>query len=446
MPKDQITPPFRHCLLGLITFCSANAIAEQLELVIVHTNDLHGHIREEKDYAGAARIGAFVKHQREHNSRVIFMDAGDAISGTPVSTMFQGLPIFHVLNAMNYDVGLVGNHEFDHGYKQIEKFREIARQPLLAANTLDPKGNLIGDRASLMVEIKGLTIGIIGLLTDFTPKMISPVGNEGLTFLRPATVLREKVEELRPKVDLLVLLSHVGHTEDKALAAAIEGIDIIIGGHSHTLVKTPVKVGSTYVAQAHRYGSNVGYMQLTVDTDTDSIVTFAGKLVPATELPQADPMVLAIVNSWEEKVSALVDVEIATSSRKILQDELQGMFEKMLMDATGADFGYYNMGGIRDTMPMGSVTARHIWNIEPFGNTLVTLTIKGSDYLLLANREYETHPGTSAIDVNKTYVIATNSFIGSHAVKSFGDKVKMKQHGILIRDILIKSIRANGIK
>ncbi|MCZ6503722.1 MAG: bifunctional UDP-sugar hydrolase/5'-nucleotidase [Gammaproteobacteria bacterium] len=457
MVRGQLTLHFRHSLhafclgvfcfstLYLVTF-STSANAELLELVIIHTNDFHGHIKEEKNYAGAARISAFVQQQRARYPRVIFLDAGDAISGTPVSTMFHGLPIFELMNAMNYDVGLLGNHEFDHGYKQIEKFREIAKQPLLSANALDPNGKLIGDKASHIIEVKGITIGIIGVITDTTPDLISPLGNEGISFLDPETVLKEKVREIKPKVDLLVVLSHVGHEQEKALAAAVQGIDIIVGGHSHTYVETPVKIGSTYVAQAHRYGSNIGFMRLTVDTTGNSITEFTGKLVPAAELPEPDPAVLATVNFWEEKVEDLVDVEIATSSREILPAELQGIFEKILADAAGADFGYYNIGGIRDSLPIGSITARHIWNIEPFGNTLVTLTIKGSDYLLLLGRENELHPGMAVINANKTYLVATNSFIGAHAVKAFGPKVQMKQLGVLVRDVLIENIKENGLE
>ncbi len=436
---------FCFCTLYLGTF-STSANAELLELVIIHTNDFHGHIKEEKNYAGAARISAFVQQQRARYPRVIFLDAGDAISGTPVSTMFQGSPIFKVMNAMDYDVGLLGNHEFDHGYKQIEKFREIAKQPLLSANALDPNGKLIGDKASHIADVKGITIGIIGVITETTPDLISPLGNEGITFLDPETVLKEKVRELKSKVDLLIVLSHVGHEQEKALAAAVPGIDIIVGGHSHTYVETPVKIGSTYVAQAHRYGSNIGFMRLTVDTTDNAITEFTGKLVPAAELPEPDPSVVATVNSWEEKIKDLVDVEIAISSREILPDELQGMFEKILAEATGADFGYYNITGIRDTIPTGSVTARHIWNIEPFGNTLVTLTIKGSDYLLLLGRENELHPGIASINADKTYLVATNSFIGAHAVKAFGPKVQMKQLDALIRDVLIENIKENGFE
>ncbi len=424
---------------------AADDPAQMRELVVVHTNDFHGHIKEEKEYAGAARISAYVNHQRKRYPGVLFLDAGDAISGTPVSTMYKGLPVFHVMNAMNYDAGVLGNHEFDHGYKHISKFREISNHLLLSANVFDPEGNLIGDREHQVFEINGITIGIIGLTTDKTPAMVTPVGNDGLNFHRPEDVLRKQVEILRPIVDLIIVLSHVGHERDKAMADSIPGIDIIVGGHSHTLVKTPVKVGTTYIAQAHRYGTHVGILHFFVNTKTKTVSHFTGKLVEAANLPEADPDVLKVVNFWEEKVEGLVDMEITTSDREISGHLLQSMMETIMAEVSGADFGYYNIGGVRDKIPRGSVTARHIWNIEPFGNTLVTLEITGADYLTLLSRENESHSSIGSIDPDKTYKIATNSFIGAHAVKAFDNKIKLNDLGILIRDIMIDHIKENGI-
>ena len=418
---------------------------EPRELVIVHTNDFHGHIKEEKDYAGAARISAFVRQQRELHPGVLFLDAGDAISGTPVSTMYKGLPIFRVMNAMNYDVGVLGNHEFDHGYQHIAKFREISNHSLLSANVFDADGKLIGDNKHQVLEINGITIGIIGLTTDHTPAMVTPIGNAGLRFQDPQEVLAQQVEMLRPEVDLLIVLSHVGHEEEKTLAEAVPGIDIIVGGHSHTLVETPVKVGSTYIAQANRYGTHVGLMKLAVNTDSDTVSSFSGKLIPAGDLPEADPEVLKVVNFWEEKVANLVDMEIAVSDREISSHELQAMIESIMAEVAGADFGYYNIGGVRDKIPKGPVTARHIWNIEPFGNSLVTLKISGAEYLTLLSREHEAHSSTESINPDKVYKVATNSFIGAHAVKAFGDNIKLSDLGILIRDIIIDDIKENGI-
>jgi len=421
------------------------SLAEVRQLIIVHTNDLHGHIKEEKDYAGAARISAFVDQQRELYPGVLLLDAGDAISGTPVSTMYKGLPIFRIMNAMGYDVGLLGNHEFDHGYKHIEKFREIADYPLLSANVFDSNHQLISDGENRLLEVNGVSIGIIGLITETTPMIISPVGNEGLIFLDPAQVLKEQIKLVRRRVDLLIVLSHVGHEEDKELARTIQGIDLIVGAHSHTLVDPVIKVGSTYIAQANRYGTHVGFIKLSVDTDTDSISSLSGGLIPANDLPPPAPAILALVNFWEDKVKALVDVEIATASREISGEELQAMFEKILANASGADFGYYNIGGIRDKISVGPVTARHFWNIEPFENKLVTMTIKGADYLRLLAREDEIHSSIPTIELEKVYKIATNSFIGAHATKTFGDNVQVHDLGVLVRDVLIDHIRANGL-
>lgn len=423
----------------------ASVLAEVRDLVIVHTNDLHGHIKEEKNYAGAARISAFVEEQRGQYPGVLLLDAGDAISGTPVSTMYKGLPIFRIMNAMKYDIGLIGNHEFDHGYKHIEKFRDIANHPLLSSNVFDSNDQLISDGEHRLLNVNGISIGIIGLITETTPTIISPVGNEGLRFLNPAQVLKEQIALVRPRVDLLVVLSHVGHEEEKELARTIQGIDLIIGAHSHTLVDPIIKVGSTYIAQANRYGTHVGFIQLSVDTETDSISRLSGAPVPASHLPPPNPEILTLVNFWEDKVKALVDVEIAHSSREISHHELQDIFEEVLASAADADFGYYNIGGIRDKISVGPVTARHFWNIEPFENKLVTLTIKGADFLTLLARENEVHSSIKTIEPEKIYKIATNSFIGAHATKSFGDNVEVHDLGILVRDALIDHVRANGL-
>ena len=101
----------------VLMILSGNSLAT--ELLIIHSNDFHGHISEADTYAGAARIAAYVRDLRRNHPRVLFVDAGDAITGTPVSSLFEGEPIFHIMNAMGYDVGLLGNHEFDHGAAKI---------------------------------------------------------------------------------------------------------------------------------------------------------------------------------------------------------------------------------------------------------------------------------------------------------------------------------------
>lgn len=411
-------------------------------LVILHTNDFHGHIAADGESAGAARIGAFFSAERALHNNVLVLDAGDAISGTPVSTLFSGVPIFEVMNAMGYDFGLVGNHEFDHGWRQIQKFRDTAEFPLLAATARGPNGNLLGDMPYQIITRGSLRIAVIGVLTESTPQMITPLGNEGTSFASVAATLRELVAQLHPQVDLVVVLSHTGHIEEQVLASSVPDIDVIVGGHSHTRVTQPLVIGNTVVAQAHEYGKAVGRLELSVSAD-GVVELVNGRLVNAAELPAPDPDVAAVVSRWERQVAEQVDYDIAQSPRLISRTELRHWMERVLRIQTSADFGYYNKGGVRDAIRPGPVSARTIWKIEPFGNSVVTLTLTGAEVrtmLAVNNDEVAVE-----LDDSKRYRVATNSFVGAHARKTFGAHVNLQDRGVLVRDLLIEAIRTEGL-
>lgn len=422
-----------------------SATAEKRQLVIIHTNDFHGHIQQTDEYAGAARIAALVDETRAQNPGVLVLNAGDSISGTPVSTLFKGLPIFEILNKVGYNASALGNHEFDHGYKQIKQFRDIATYPLISANALDPDGKLIADDDSLVMQVNGIRVGIIGLITDNTPNMIIPTGNENLTFSEPEAILRAQVKKLDPLVDLVVVLSHVGHEQERALAAAVDNIDIIVGGHSHTRVDPPVKINNTYVVQANYYGADVGYLNIEVDTTTHRMSQFSGRLITANDLPAPDPSVAALVNHWEQQVAKVVDHPITTAKRDYTKVELQVFFEKLIAAETGADFGFYNMGGIRDRIRQGTVTMRTIWQIEPFGNSLVTVTASGAVLKTMLTMDDETHYRTGEIDEARIYRVATNSFVAAQLGRSKPGQITVENANELIRDVLIRLIRDGGM-
>lgn len=414
------------------------------ELLIVHSNDFHGHITEEKNYAGAARIAAYVRNLRSNHPRVLFVDAGDAITGTPVSSLFEGEPIFHIMNAMGYDVGLLGNHEFDHGADKISIFKNIAEFPLLGATALDADNQLISDKPFTIIEYGDLKIGIIGILTDSTPLLITPHGNENLTFRAPADVLEELIPDIRSKVDFLIVLSHTGFEEDIALAKQFQDIDLIIGGHSHTFNQHPVKSGRTWVVQADHYGQHLGFVKVNF-TGTKGQYRLTGDLLAADELPQPDLKVLALVESYEEKVRDRVDLPIWETDKNLSKEEIQPILERILAEHVNADLGFYNLGGIRDSIDAGVITIRKLWNIEPFSNTLVTITLSGADYLVLLSQEPKLHHSAADIDPNKTYTIATSNFIASHARQAFGSAIKVQERDLLIRDVLIEYISKNGL-
>ncbi len=416
-------------------------------LHIIHTNDFHAHIQANKNDAGAARIAAFASQVRRESGAVLMLDAGDAISGTPVSSIFEGEPIFEVMNLMGYDVGLLGNHEFDHGIEKIGTFLDIATFPLLSANAKNASGGLIADAPYWLGNLGDISVGVIGLTTPDTPSLTTPRGNEGIAVLSINEVLPDLINTLRPKVDVLILLTHLGHDNELELAKAFPSVDLIIGGHSHTLVAHPVKVGTTWVAQADHYGKHVGLITLDVDPNADgrAVRSLSGGLVSADELTALDPEVDALVNHYESQVAERVNQTITHSTRAYSSDELQPILEDMLKVALQADLGFYNRGGIRDSLPEGPISARMIWNIEPFGNSLVRLNIKGSDLLILLSQEQKLHHAADSIDPDQRYDLATNSFIGSHAKLAFGDSVTLQDTGLMIRDVLISHIKDRGL-
>jgi len=291
-------------------------------------------------------------------------------------------------------------------------------------------------------ERGGIRIAIIGVLTDTTPNMITPLGNEGTSFANEVKTLRKLVGELHAQVELIVVLSHTGHSREMQFASAVPDIDVVIGGHSHTRVEEPLVVGNTVVSQAHEFGKAVGRIELRLSND-GTVELVDGRLLSSAALPAPDPAVAAVVARWEEKVSALVDFEIAVAERTILGPELRNWMEHVLRKHTGADLAYYNPGGVRDVIRTGSVTARTLWNIEPFGNSVVTMELTGSEVraMLQANNDEVAIP----LDNARTYRVATNSFVGAHARKNLGDHINLQDLGLLVRDLLLDWVRADGL-
>ena len=447
LKQRQRMPILRATVLFLLVATVTSAgFADQRKLVILHTNDFHGRISQENEYAGAARITSLVKQTRKEHPGVLVLDAGDRISGTPVSTMFKGVPIFEVLNKVGYDAAAIGNHEFDHGYQQFLEFKEIANHPLLSANAFAPDGSLLADAPALIKTINGIKIGIIGLITEHTPKMITPSGNEGISFSPADEMLKAMVTALRPQVDLLIVVSHVGHEPEKKLAKSIDGVDLIVGGHSHTKVLPPIKINDTYVVQAGHYGAYVGKIEMTVDTDLDKLTSFSGTLIPAADLPAPDEAVERLVKRWEKKVARKVDFKIATSKRDYTKKEMQPFLERILAEAAGADFGFYNMGGIRDHFRAGPVSARHVWNIAPFGNAMVTVTGNGRAIKQMLLREDSEHHRIPELVDEKEYTVATSNFVAAQTQKMLGDQVMLDNRLVLVRDVLIDYLKSNGIR
>jgi 5'-nucleotidase len=425
----------------------APAAPAPVHLTIVHTNDLHGHVEN------AAAIAAVARGERARNPNTLFLDAGDCITGTPMSSVFQGEPVFEVMSLMGYDAGTIGNHEFDHGWRQIAKFRKLAVHPLLNANAAGPDGKPLGDDPYRVFTVGGVRIGVIGLLTGDMKTLTTAANWDGCTVEPPLETAKRLVPEVRTKADVVVLLTHVGVEVDAAIAGAVPGIDLVVGGHSHTELREPLLVScgerKVPVVQASKYGERVGVVDFDWDPATKSVRELKGRLLridPAT-MPNASD-VKQLVDQWQarteereknESGAALTDV-IGKAPVKLTKEKLCAAIERIYAESLGTDFGFQNLHGVRAEIAAGDIRVADVWTVLPFENTLVKIKLKGDQLPPYARKRLG-----DAFDPSKEYSFATNSYVGDQQRKYFRvEGVPVEDTGLSMRDTVVAWVKKHG--
>ena len=235
-------------LLILTVFMCGTVVFGQKSIVILHTNDTHSRIepvpesdRIAGNKGGVVRRINYIEQVRKENKNVLLFDAGDFLQGTPYFNLFKGEVETEAMNLMRYDAVTLGNHEFDYGLEILEKVVSRAKFPIISSNydfSGTPLNNLI--KPYLILKKDGVKIGVIAI--NIQPRGLIASGNyEGMKFLPPERVANELALKLKTtdRCDIVICLSHLGYTADKRLVGQTRNIDIIIGGHSHTHMKTP---------------------------------------------------------------------------------------------------------------------------------------------------------------------------------------------------------------
>ena len=235
-------------LLILTVFMCGTVAFGQKSIVILHTNDTHSRIepvpesdRIAGNKGGVVRRMNYIEQVRKENKNVLLFDAGDFLQGTPYFNLFKGKVETEAMNMMRYDAVTLGNHEFDYGLEALEKVVRRAKFPIISSNydfSGTPLNNLI--KPYLIFKKDGVKIGVIAI--NIQPKGLIASGNyDGMKFLQPERVANELALKLKTtdRCDMVICLSHLGYTADKRLVEQTRNIDIVIGGHSHTNMKTP---------------------------------------------------------------------------------------------------------------------------------------------------------------------------------------------------------------
>jgi 2',3'-cyclic-nucleotide 2'-phosphodiesterase (5'-nucleotidase family) len=293
----------------------------------------------------------------------------------------EGGALFAMMNMIGYDAWCPGNHDFDISQDNLRRLVGIASFPTLSANLVNDKGDFaVGNRADVIIERGGLRIGIIGVMSPELYGLVNQNNLAGIRVLSPKETVQKYVAELAGKTDLMILLTHQGVDLDSVLATQISGVDVIVGGHTHTRLRTPKVVNGVIIVQAGSSTENLGELQLTVENGR--VVKYSGKLIPAWVTRKPRPNALtALADSMEGEIDREYSEVIGVLGGEWKRSEFQSAIGTFVADAqriaAAADVGFMNNHGIRKDQPAGPMTKRDLFEILPFRNILTTFEMSG---------------------------------------------------------------------
>lgn len=430
------------CLLAALLL-STSAFAEVRTLTILHTNDLHARLTPlENGSGGFAYLAAALQRERAGCNDCILLNAGDLVQGSPVSTIFHGLPVFEIANLFGFDASTLGNHEFDYGWPQAKKFLQTARYPIVSSNIENDKGQPFTEKPYVILNVNGLRVAVVGAMTDRLRPLTTPKLLENWRTTPVVETARKRAREARDRADLVVLLAHITGDEENAFLDTAPELPVLVTGHIHRGMEQPIARNGRVLVRVRGYGEEFGRLELQVDTEKKAPVSWEWKRIPVDSKKLApDPEVARLVKHWEDEVTARVDAPLAVSKRAFNKAEVKQLIERAIREQTGADFAFMNMGGVRDILPQGQLLVRHIWNIMPFDNTIVIGTFKGRDLpaAVLGGRTVE--PGREYTLGVSDYTAANQEGAGSLSAKglSFPNDVG------LMRDLLVDWFRKKKV-
>ena len=420
-------------------------------LTVLHTNDHHGRFWKNNDgeYGMAARktlIDQIRAEVRQEGGQSLLLDGGDVNTGVPESDLQDAVPDFRGMNLLGYDAMAVGNHEFDKPLNILRMQRDLARFPMLSANIYDSGKRMF--EPYKVFSLGGLRVGVIGLTTEDTYKMVSPDNVKNIEFRSVIAEAAKVVPELRTKADIVIAATHMGHYEngnsgtqsagDVEMARAVKGIDMVVGGHSQNPVCMkaenvvdrayvpgaecrPDRQNGAWIVQAHEWGKYVGRADFEYRNGEFKLVKYAlipvnlkkpvkaadGKTTMVTYTPEIaeNKEMLDLLKPFQEFGQQKLNIEIGSTDGRLEGDRavvrskpasMGTLIGLALIDKTKADFAVVNAGGVRDSFAAGKLTYKDVLKVQPFGNTTVTVDLSGSEVMAYLNAAAKMSVGSGA--------------------------------------------------
>ena len=471
---------------------------ESNKITILHTNDTHGRLKADNKIIGIDTVAA-IKNNTENS---ILVDAGDTIHGLPFVTLSKGQDAVDLLNAAGYEYIVPGNHDFNYGYSRLmELFKNSVtlksgenKLRLLASN-INKDGKSVFEANHIKeMEVNGKTVkvGFFGIATQETAYKTNPNNVKGIEFTSPIDAAKEQVADLEKQgADVIVALSHVGTDESSDPTAydvinAVDGIDVFVDGHSHTTFENGEKVNDTLLVSTGEYLSNVGKVEIELN-ENNEVVNATASLISKEEASKVTPdakvaaKIAEIDKAQGEVLSEVIgkntiELDGERNSVRFGETNLGNLITDAMMDETGADLAITNGGGIRASIKVGDITKGDIVSVLPFGNFVVTKQLTGAqikEVLEFGVRSYGESLGGfphiagikfvvdpskpvgdriisltingEALDMNKTYTVATNDFTaaGGDDYPCFADVPTINEYSSL-EEILANFIKTLG--
>jgi 5'-nucleotidase len=492
---------------------TASMAAADYNLTILHTNDFHARFEPISKYdsgcsaeddaagecfGGSARLVTAIADARARNENSILVDGGDQFQGTLFYTYYKGALAAEMMNKMGYDAMTVGNHEFDDGPEVLRGFMDAVNFPVLMSNADVSAEPLLADTLakSIVIERGGERLGLIGLTPENTPEIASPGPN--ITFTDPVPAVQAEVDRLTADgVNKIIVLSHSGFGVDQYVAAQTTGVDVIVGGHSNTLLSNtsdraegpyPVMVNNTAIVQAYAYGKFLGELNVTFD-DAGNLTSAAGEPLLIDAAVAKDEATVARIAEAAQPLDEIRNKVVAETATEIVgvREECRARecsMGNLIADAMlarvkdqGIDVAIQNGGGIRASIDAGEVTMGEVLTVLPFQNTLSTFEVKGATLLEALENGVSQHeegsgrfpqvsgmsyafdlskePGSrisdvmvggAPIDPDKVYGVVSNNFVrnGGDGYAMFKEAMNAYDFGPDVADVTAEFMAANA--
>ncbi|MFC5774245.1 bifunctional metallophosphatase/5'-nucleotidase [Ectobacillus antri] len=394
-----------------------------IDVQLLGINDFHGQLTtvtkvNGREAGGVDYLAAYIREREKQNPNTLLVHAGDMVGGSPpISALLQDEPTINILNTLGFDIGTLGNHEFDEGVTELKRLIyggyhektgnfEGANFPYIAANAVDKKTGQPLLPPFAVKNVNGVKIGFIGVVTKDTQNIVMPTMIENVTFTDEAEAINKYAKVLkRMGVETIVVLAHnpgvtdaSGNTTGEMVDLAYktdEEVDVIFGGHNHAYVNGTVN--GKLLVQGNSYGSAFVDVDLTIDRKTKDVVAKKGEVVTTyRDAIQPDPQIKAMVDQYAQQVAPLVNEVVGKSATAMNRTQSvagESALGNLIADAQrlamNGDIALMNPGGIRNDLDAGDITWGELYNIQPFGNELRKLTLTGKDIRDILNMQWQ---------------------------------------------------------